>query len=96
MWLRVFIIIYVQILAKANVENTVSVFRYIIVISVKHFQINIIPCFIKQLHKSTNSSRMSFGKHTRHILCYKKQRLGITQYSDILIEQLTTGIFNAL
>ena len=96
LWLRVFVIIYVQILAKANIENTVSVFWNVIVIGIKHFQINIISCVIKQLHESTNCCGMSFGKHTRYILGNKEQRLSVTQDSDIFIEQLSTSILYTL
>ena len=69
---------YIQIFTESDVKYPVTVFRYIVIIGIKHFQIHIIARFIKQFHKTTNGIRMAFGKHSRYVLCNTKQRLFIS------------------
>ena len=88
-------IMNIKIFPETNIENTVPILSNIEIICIQHLQIHIVPNFVKQFQETLNCGGISSSKHSRNILCHKKQRLRFFEDSDIVVEQLTTFVLNS-
>ena len=85
----------IQIFTETNIENSFSFFCNAIILCVYHCQRNIISCFIEHRKDILNSFVMTIGKHTTYIFSKEKLRSKLFKDSDVIIEKLTSCIFNA-